>query len=396
MSTADSFDDVSCPICLDTLRKPIRILSCGHNLCHVCLVEYSRAWTTSLSCPTCRTVIHMDSNSVESFPRNWTVESMIERLSISNKEQLITSSTGSVRFGDRRNLSSQELIQLQSLVEQDMKEKRFDDAIPILRRIVRSVEGHHKINHVINLVRCLFKTDQMEEAKKFCKDLQSTLNSVNVSSAAKDICKNYDVELLQLAEDFIEKDYKSSILLLRCAFKIIVTLHSGEQKLDKLIYTAFRMIKVAEEMSRQNNRNEFKSQFGFMNEIIDDMLRVTDVDFKTKCQKLAWCLKHKASCFKYTSFYSQSIEDNKQAILLMKAAFGNDAKFYRVVGQCYNNLGAAYEDDKQLMEAETSYLQAKHVYEAVTDWNDDKQSSIGLTENNLKRISDQYHNYDHS
>ncbi|CAK8671595.1 unnamed protein product [Clavelina lepadiformis] len=279
------------------------------------------------------------------------------------------------------------------MVEQDMKETRFDDAIPILRRIVRSVEGYHKINHVINLVRCLFETDQIEEAKEFCKDLPSTLNSANFTSAAKDICNNCDVELLQLAEDFIGKDYTSSIMLLRCAFKVIATLHSGEQKLQKLQNTAFRMTKVAQEMSRQNNRNEFKSQFGFMDEIIDDMLRVTDVEFKTKCQKLAWCLKHRALCFKYTSYNSQSIGDNKQAILLMKAAFGDDAKFYRVVGFCYHNLGVAYENDKQLMEAVTACLQAKHVYEAVTDWNDDdKQSSIILTDNNLKRMSDQYQN----
>ncbi|CAK8671582.1 unnamed protein product [Clavelina lepadiformis] len=392
MGTAVSFPDVSCPICLDTFQKPIRILSCGHNLCHVCLVEYSRTSTTSLSCPTCRKVIHVDSNSVESFPRNWTVENMIERLSISNKEQPTTA--GLVKFGGGRKLTSQESIQLQSLVEQDMKEKRFDDAIPILRRIVRSVEGYHKINHVISLVRCLFETDQMEEAKESCKDLQSTLNSANFTSAAKDICNNCDVELLQLAEDFIGKDYKSSILLLRCAFKVIATLHSGEPKLEKLQNTSFSMTKVAEEMSRQNNENEFKSQFGFMDEIIDDMLRMTNVDFKTKCKKLAWCLFNKAVCFNYTSFISQSIEDNKQAILLMKAASGDDAKFYRVVGLCYNNLGVAYEADKQLMEAETAYLQAKHVFETATDWDDDddKQSSIDLTDNNLKRISDQYHN----
>ncbi|CAK8671599.1 uncharacterized protein LOC143465498 [Clavelina lepadiformis] len=229
MSTSGSYDDVSCPICLDTLRKPIRILTCGHNFCQVCLVEYSRTSTTSPSCPTCRKVIHVDSNSVESFPRNWTVENMIERLSISNKEQPTTSSAGSARFGGGRKLKSQESIQLRSLVEQDMKEKRYDDAIPILRRIVRSVESYHKINHVINLVRCLFETNQMEEAKEFCKVLQSTLNSANFTSATKDICNNCDVELLKLAEDFIGKDYKSSIMLLRCAFKVIATLHSGEQ-----------------------------------------------------------------------------------------------------------------------------------------------------------------------
>ncbi|CAK8671580.1 unnamed protein product [Clavelina lepadiformis] len=391
MSTGINQHDVSCPICLDTLKNPIRMLSCGHNLCHICLVEYSRNSSESLSCPICRKVIQLDSQGVENLPRNWMVENMIERLNIHNNAQPPTFKT---KNNAELQLSSQELLQLQSLAKHDMQDKRFDDAMHILRRIVGYVEGYHRINHVISFIRCLFETGQVEEAKESCKDLQSTLNSANFTSAAKDICKNCDVELLQLAEDFIGKDYKSSIQLLRCAFKVVATLHSGVEKLQKLINTAFCMMKVAQEMSHQNNKNEFKSQFGFMEEIFDDMLRVTDVDFKTKCEKLAWCLFHKAMCFHKTSFYSQSIEDNKQAILLMKAAFGDDAKFYSIVGFCYNNLGATYENDKQLMEAETAYLQAKHVYEAVTNWNDDddKQSNIDLTDNNLKGISDQYHN----
>ena len=29
--------EAECPICLEILKKPIRILKCGHNLCEVCL-----------------------------------------------------------------------------------------------------------------------------------------------------------------------------------------------------------------------------------------------------------------------------------------------------------------------------------------------------------------------
>ena len=32
-------EEVKCPICFDTLKKPIRILGCGHNLCQECLEE---------------------------------------------------------------------------------------------------------------------------------------------------------------------------------------------------------------------------------------------------------------------------------------------------------------------------------------------------------------------
>ena len=30
-------EEVECTICLETLKKPIRMLTCGHNLCHKCL-----------------------------------------------------------------------------------------------------------------------------------------------------------------------------------------------------------------------------------------------------------------------------------------------------------------------------------------------------------------------
>ena len=37
MSRAE--DDFSCPICLDTLKSPIRITNCGHNFCEECLIS---------------------------------------------------------------------------------------------------------------------------------------------------------------------------------------------------------------------------------------------------------------------------------------------------------------------------------------------------------------------
>ncbi|CAK8671590.1 unnamed protein product [Clavelina lepadiformis] len=391
MNTGINQHDVSCPICLDTLKNPIRMLSCGHNLCHICLVEYSRNSSESLSCPTCRKVIHLDSQGVENLPRNWMVENMIERLNIHNNAQTPTFKT---KNNAELQLTSQELLQLQSLAKHDMQDKRFDDAMHILRRIVRYVEGYHKINHVINLTQCLLETGQVEEAKEFCKDLQLIIHSANFTPAARSVCSNCDVDLRQLAEIFIEKDYEYSILLLRCVLKVIVTLHCGENKLSKFVNTVYSMKKVAEKMSRQNKKKDFENQFPFLEEIVDEMLRETDVDLKVKCHKLAWCFRHVGNCYFEVEYFKESIDAHKQGILLMKSAYGDNAKLYELFGDSYHNLGAAYSRRSQLIEAETAYVQAIQIYETAIDWDNDekKQSSIRFTENNLKTVVDKRSN----
>ena len=42
MAEANDETDVECTICLETLRKPIRMLSCGHNFCHECIESIYR------------------------------------------------------------------------------------------------------------------------------------------------------------------------------------------------------------------------------------------------------------------------------------------------------------------------------------------------------------------
>ncbi|CAK8671589.1 unnamed protein product [Clavelina lepadiformis] len=105
-------------------------------------------------------------------------------------------------------------------------------------------------------------------------------------------------------------------------------------------------------MARQNIVKDFQSEIQFMEEIVDEMLQVTNVDFKIKCQNFDRCLKHLALALKDTGYYTKSIETLKQGIVIMKLGNGNDAKLYHVFGQRHNNLGAAYEKDNQLMEAE--------------------------------------------
>ncbi|CAK8671278.1 unnamed protein product [Clavelina lepadiformis] len=95
-------EEATCPICLDILRKPIRILTCGHNLCHLCLTELcgcsaSRSRNHSNQrCPTCRQNIVLTSSGVDGFPRNRTLENIIAKVSVYNTSILPATATPDV------------------------------------------------------------------------------------------------------------------------------------------------------------------------------------------------------------------------------------------------------------------------------------------------------------
>ncbi|CAK8671274.1 unnamed protein product [Clavelina lepadiformis] len=80
-------DEVTCPICLEILSKPIRMLSCGHNICQVCLLELCKSSKKDARCPTCRNSIGADYSKVEEIPRNRTLENVIEKLEQKAEEE---------------------------------------------------------------------------------------------------------------------------------------------------------------------------------------------------------------------------------------------------------------------------------------------------------------------
>ena len=63
---------LKCPVCLDQLKKPTAVHSCGNTFCKQCLTTCVQG---SHRCPCCRGWIRRDIN----FPRNLIVESLIER-----------------------------------------------------------------------------------------------------------------------------------------------------------------------------------------------------------------------------------------------------------------------------------------------------------------------------
>ena len=81
-------DELSCSICLDVLCEP-KTLPCLHSFCKTCLEDIVQAGLNKeLLCPNCRKPFVVPGNSIDSFPTNFQLISLIERLKLSdNNEQ---------------------------------------------------------------------------------------------------------------------------------------------------------------------------------------------------------------------------------------------------------------------------------------------------------------------
>ncbi|CAK8671277.1 unnamed protein product [Clavelina lepadiformis] len=85
-------EEVTCPICQDILRKPIRILLCGHNFCQPCLENLFTMTSTETRCPNCRASVS-SANGMEAFPRNRTLENVIEKMALVPAQEVANTSS---------------------------------------------------------------------------------------------------------------------------------------------------------------------------------------------------------------------------------------------------------------------------------------------------------------
>ena len=72
-------EDLTCFICLDYLRLPIRITRCGHSFCGQCLISMS---ATKWLCPECR--VEQNQAPAE-LARNYVLERTVEKFKESKK-----------------------------------------------------------------------------------------------------------------------------------------------------------------------------------------------------------------------------------------------------------------------------------------------------------------------
>ena len=250
--------------------------------------------------------------------------------------------------------------------------KEYKSALETLQILIAHEDGAKKLLSMAKKIKCQIEIG--ENCTTTCEEIASTLKQFNLQNQPPTVMHDElhdEIELL--AERFIKINVNYSLLFLRCKLDMTMGFFQGETRLVKLGRIGKTMQRIAAEMQEQNKGIHFKAHYPLMDIVLKEMQRISDIELKTKCKSVAWFLKYYGFCCTYAADYDKSIEINKQAIILMETAYGDEANHYRVLGLCCGNLANAYDNLNKLGEAKQCYETTLKIYNQVKDWADDKQ-----------------------
>ena len=269
-----------------------------------------------------------------------------------------------------------------------MDDKEHYKALRTLETLIVQEEGAIRLLSITMKIKCQIELGDNDNATVTCVEMASMFEQINLKNQPTMVMNELHDEIKMLVERFIKINIDSSLFLQTCRFDLIIGFFNGKTRLLKLRDIGGEMQKIAVELTKQNKRIDFKEQYPIMDKVLKEMQRIGDVDLKVKCESIAWFLKLYGVCCNKAADYDKSIEIHKQAISLLESTFGDNANYFQVLGLCYNNLGAAYENLNKLVEAKQYYKTAVKVKKQVKDWNDEskKMESILFTSRLLEGV----------
>ena len=261
------------------------------------------------------------------------------------------------------------------------KLEKFDDAIQIYQTLISQTEGAYKILPTVNQARCFLDTRQTKIAQQVCAEAVLMIENTLSKESLEPIADAVDCALRDMAEEFVDEvhDCDTALELGRARFILLKNTYDGMDLVIKLERIGLLMQNIAEELAMQTKKPKFKYQYKamsvLMDEILETMQGVTGVGIEVKCTRIAWYLKYVGFCCDEIGDFQRSLLVYHQAITILKTVFGEEAKHYRVLGHCYNNMAFVLESTNHLIEAVNSLRRAIDVFDSAVDWTSDEEKS---------------------
>ena len=197
----------------------------------------------------------------------------------------------------------------------------------------------------------------------------------------KKLADGLDSAMRDLAEEFLEETYdcETALILGRARLLLISSCYEGIDLLIKLERIGLQMQNIAEKLSMQGKRARFKSSYKtlstLLDEIFENMLDVSGIGIEVKCTRVAWYLKYFGFCCDEMGDFQKSKLIYGQAISILRTVFGDEAKYYRVLGHCYNNLAYVLQTTGHKIDAIIALRKAMDVFELAVDWPTDEEKT---------------------
>ena len=244
-----------------------------------------------------------------------------------------------------------------------MEAEEFNKALLALQTLIVQEDGISKLLSMIKKIKCQVKLDK--DATATCNEVASMLKESKFKNPSMKMINQLDDEIRFLADTFIKINLNTSLLFQLCRFDLIKQFYEGNLKLTKLSSIGdFIQNLVTERLIG----SKFKKEYTFMDEIVDEMQRVKNADWKVKCEEVALFMKYYGCCCDQFRDRNKSFELFGKATFLLETAFGDKPSCdNQLFPDLCHYLGLAYQNMDKLVEAKQYFEKADVFYLRVKD-----------------------------
>ena len=220
-----------------------------------------------------------------------------------------------------------------------------------------------------SVIKILESQKNPNDIKFLWERIENRIKSMNWQNVLCQDQHTFCSKLYRLTKKFIQHgNTETARNSIRCELCLIKLFYApGKQRLEKLQLLGVSMQKIAD---KEKDSGRFKSEYSFMENILNEMLDVTvdDVDIELKCKLItAFCISYAYCCIE-TGNFNKAIEILHRAIYSMHLVFGKKFVHHEDLAKCYHNVAVSYQRLELLQEAEKAYELAKQFEQRADGW----------------------------